>query len=164
MSSQILVKGFHTRKCFLAEEYSNITTPLTPAPKECMSYVLSDNSIYHTQCNTNIVINNNNNFALPCVWLWQDGWWCESLMYFPAHCRTTSYSRCTWRHNLDHVFRNIYKHILVNPVKRSNRHCKVQPHTTQNCTYNSNTDEKDNAHFSYAITFAVEVSARSSIW
>jgi hypothetical protein len=45
-------------------------------------------------------------------------------MYFPARCRTTSYRRCTWQHNWDHVFHNIYMHILVNPVKRSNRHCK----------------------------------------
>lgn len=174
MPSQILIKGFRTRKCFLEEEYSNTGKPLpyktiymniflklTPDPKECMSYI-SDNFIYNKKCNTNIVINNNNNFVLPCVWLWQDGWWYESLMYFPAHCRTTSYRRCTWQHNSDHVFRNIYTHILVNPVKRSIRHCKVQPHTTQNCTYNSNIEERDKVHQLYHYV-AVEVSARS-IW
>jgi len=144
--------------------YMKMFLKLKPAPKECMSYVLSDNFIYNIKCNTNTVIDNNNNFVLPCVWLWQDGWWCESLTYFPAHCRTTSYRRCTWQHNSDHVFHNIYMRILVNPVKRSNRHCKVQPHTTQNCTYNSNIDKKDKVHFSYAIMFVVERSASSSIW
>jgi len=59
------------RKCSVEEEYSNTTMPLTyktiymniflkltPAPKEWMSYVLSDNFIYNIKCNTNTVINN----------------------------------------------------------------------------------------------------------
>jgi hypothetical protein len=82
MLSQILVKGFQTRKCFFGQEYSNTRMPLpykmiytkiflklTPASKEFMSYVLRDNFIYNMQCNTNVVINNSDNFVLPCVWL-----------------------------------------------------------------------------------------------
>ena len=120
-----------SKHVFFEEEYSNTIMPLMyktrcmkvflqrmPAPHKCMSYVLRDNFIYNIKCNTNTVMNNNNNFILPCVWLWQDGWWCESLMCFPGHCKTTSYRRCTWQHNLDHVFHNIYTHILVNPVNK----------------------------------------------
>jgi hypothetical protein len=81
MPTQILAKGFQTIKCFLEEKYRYCTMPctyktitkiflkLTPAPKECMSYVLSNNFIYNKKCNIDIVINNNNNFVLPCVWL-----------------------------------------------------------------------------------------------
>jgi hypothetical protein len=70
------------------------------------------------KCDTNTVTNNDNNFLLPCVWLWQDGWLCESPTYFPDHCRTTSYKRCTWQRNSDHVFHSIYMRILVNPVNK----------------------------------------------